>query len=357
VLPLLTAGVSIAAVNTPTSVVVSGNAEEVEALRDCGFRTNQLTVSHAFHSAHLDPILDEFATVARELTYHEPRIPVITNLTGEIATTLTDPQHWVQHVRGTVRFADGLATLADRGITHLIEVGPHPALIPMAQEALGERAPVLIALAQRRKPQQRRLLAGLAKLWVSGIPVRWPELLPPGQAELPTYPFRRTRFWLRTRPPRTKDVLHDALHNADLDKVSELLELTAPEQRTALAALLPAFADWYRREQPPLPEETEPDNPLAGLPAAERLGALLELIQRQTADVLGHHSTGLITPDRSLLELGLSSFSLLELRNRLVTATGLLLPAKALLEHPTAGQLAEHINALLATDSAEGAHP
>ncbi|MCO1582774.1 type I polyketide synthase, partial [Crossiella sp. SN42] len=126
--PLLPPGVSIAAVNTPTSVVVSGDADAVEALRDCGFRTTRLKVSHAFHSAHLDPILDEFAAVAAGLTYHEPKIPVVTNLTGEIATTLTDPQHWVRHVRGTVRFADGLATLAARGVTHLVEVGPHPAL-------------------------------------------------------------------------------------------------------------------------------------------------------------------------------------------------------------------------------------
>ncbi|MCO1582773.1 SDR family NAD(P)-dependent oxidoreductase, partial [Crossiella sp. SN42] len=128
VLPLLTAGVSIAAVNTPGSVVVSGDADEVEALRECGFRTTRLKVSHAFHSAHLDPILDEFAAIAESLTYHEPRIPVVTNLTGDIATTLTDPQHWVRHVRGTVRFADGLATLAAQGVTHLVEVGPHPAL-------------------------------------------------------------------------------------------------------------------------------------------------------------------------------------------------------------------------------------
>ncbi|MCO1582772.1 KR domain-containing protein, partial [Crossiella sp. SN42] len=176
--------------------MVSGDADAVEALRDCGFRTTRLKVSHAFHSAHLDPILDEFAAVAAGLTYHEPRIPVITNLTGEIATTLTDPQHWVRHVRGTVRFADGLATLANQGVTHLVEVGPHPALTPMAQEVSGEWH---AAGVMRR--DQDVFLDQLGHLWATGLPVDWPTLLPEtAPIHLPTYPFQRERFWIDAVP-------------------------------------------------------------------------------------------------------------------------------------------------------------
>ncbi|MFG1648277.1 type I polyketide synthase, partial [Amycolatopsis sp. NPDC049252] len=123
---LLTPGLSIAAVNTPTSVVLSGDLADIEALNG-----KQLRVSHAFHSAHLDPVLDQFTKVARDLTYYEPRIPVITNLTGEVATTLTDPRHWVDHLRNTVRFADGITTMTKMGITDVVEIGPHPTLTPL----------------------------------------------------------------------------------------------------------------------------------------------------------------------------------------------------------------------------------
>ncbi|HKS48031.1 MAG TPA: phosphopantetheine-binding protein, partial [Amycolatopsis sp.] len=188
------------------------------------------------------------------------------------------------------------------------------------------------------KPQNQRLHTGLAKLWTTGIPIRWTELLPPGTAELPTYPFQHTRYWLHSSTPQVDDVLADALRNEDLDKVTKLLGIATPEQREALASVLPAFATWHGREEP-----QEVPSPVLEL---DRAG-LLDLITRQTADVLGDDFTEQPSPDRSLLDLGLSSFSLLELRNRLVTATGLMLPTSALLEHPTLDQLATHLTALL----------
>ncbi|MFG1646932.1 SDR family NAD(P)-dependent oxidoreductase [Amycolatopsis sp. NPDC049252] len=187
---LLTPGLSIAAVNTPRSVVVSGDLAEIEALEG-----KRLRVSHAFHSAHLDPVLERFAAVARELTYHEPQIPIVSNLTGEVTTDLTDPRHWVDHVRETVRFADGVATLAGLGVTHVVEVGPHPALTPMVEQC----APGLaVAGVLRRDTDDRRaLFAGLGRLWTMGMEIDWDRFLPAAApSRVPAYPFQRSRYWL-----------------------------------------------------------------------------------------------------------------------------------------------------------------
>ncbi|MEA5360355.1 beta-ketoacyl synthase N-terminal-like domain-containing protein [Amycolatopsis sp., V23-08] len=353
----LAPGAEIAAVNTPGAVVVSGDGDAVTALAARlaarGHRTRPLTVSHAFHSAHLDPILAEFGRFAAGLTYHEPEIPVVTNVTGRIAGPgeLTTPEHWARHVRGTVRFAAGLATLAEEGVTHVLEIGPHPALSAAVAETLGAAGPVTISLAQRRKPQARRLLAGLGRLWSSGVPVDWTALLPAaGFLPLPPYPFRRDRFWLRPGPgPRGEtDVLWQAMEHEDLDKITELLGVDGAEHRAAVSLLLPALAAWCRRPDDP-GDAGEPETPLrellAGKSAEERETVLLDVVRRHCADVLGHDA---VAPDDDLILLGLSSFTALELHNRLVKLTRLVLPPAVVLEHPTPVRLARHVGAELA---------
>ncbi|NUS86692.1 MAG: SDR family NAD(P)-dependent oxidoreductase [Streptomyces sp.] len=206
-------GVSLAAVNGHRSVVISGVEEAVVALaerfRTQGRRTARLRVSHAFHSALMEPMLDAFHTVARSLTYHPPEIPVASDLTGRLATAdeLCSPEYWVRHVRGTVRFHDGMRTLHDDGVTTFLELGPDTTLTEMAADCLTETAEAAVIPALR----QDDVLGAIAALQVRGHGPDWSRWYAGSGArrvDLPTYAFQRKRFWLLpdaavTRPQQT----------------------------------------------------------------------------------------------------------------------------------------------------------
>nr|WP_261989299.1 type I polyketide synthase [Streptomyces sp. uw30] len=193
--PHLTDEVSIAAVNGPTSLVLSGVEEAVLAVAAAlpGRRTTRLRVSHAFHSPLMEPMLDEFRAAIAGLHFHEPDIRLVSNLPGDVAT----PDYWVEHVRGTVRFADGIRTLGDQGVTRFLELGPDGTLTALIEQTAPEDAVVVPAL-RRNRPEETAALTALAQLFVHGVPVAWPALFT-GPAvrpvEVPTYPFQRRRFW------------------------------------------------------------------------------------------------------------------------------------------------------------------
>ncbi|MFI8961974.1 type I polyketide synthase [Streptomyces sp. NPDC053493] len=198
--------VGVAAVNGPRSTVLSGERDAVAALvttlADRGHRVSWLRVSHAFHSPLMDPMLDAFARVAERLTYHPPRIPVVSTLTGRPATAdeLTSPEHWVRHVRGTVRFHDAVRALDEDGATFYVEVGPAGALASSAADSLEGRAGTVVAAQRKDRPQEAALLHAVGLLHAHGVPVDWRAVLAGRGARvvgLPTYAFQRSRYWPR----------------------------------------------------------------------------------------------------------------------------------------------------------------
>ncbi|MET8054113.1 SDR family NAD(P)-dependent oxidoreductase, partial [Streptosporangium sp. NPDC005286] len=215
---LLVAGdatqVSVAAVNGPTSVVISGDEQAVlelaAALAERGSKTRRLRVSHAFHSPLMEPMLADFRALARTLTFSAPRIPIVSTVTGEMATVeqLCSPDYWVDQVRQAVRFADAVRALHRQGVTAYLELGPDGVLTAMAQDTLAELTapdspaqlsdadPVLVPVLRKDRDEQSAITVALAQLHVHGVPVDWQAVLRGGRRiDLPTYAFQRQRFW------------------------------------------------------------------------------------------------------------------------------------------------------------------
>ncbi|MFI1913806.1 type I polyketide synthase [Nocardia sp. NPDC020380] len=196
VLPLLSERAGLAAVNGPRAVVVSGAEDAVAAIvaHFAGRKTKRLTVSHAFHSPLMEPMLAEFRDVAAELSYQPPRIPIVSNLTGEPVRAY-DADYWVRHVREAVRFADGIRRVAELGASAFLELGPDGVLTAMAQDCLPDAT--CTQLLRKDRPEESAALTALAQLHVHGVEIDWAALFdgPPATVELPTYPFERRRFW------------------------------------------------------------------------------------------------------------------------------------------------------------------
>ncbi|MFI8091359.1 type I polyketide synthase [Streptomyces sp. NPDC086080] len=201
VTPLLGERVGIGAVNASGSVVLSGDEDEVlrvgAVFAGRGTSTRRLTVSHAFHSHHMDGMLEEFRAVAESVEHHRPRIPVVSNLTGRPVDEFT-AGHWVRHVREAVRFAAGVERLRDLGTTRFVELGPDGPL----SAAVAEDVPatcLVRPLLTRDRPEPEALTEALAHLWACGVPVDWTAFYDGTGArrvDLPTFAFQRRRFWL-----------------------------------------------------------------------------------------------------------------------------------------------------------------
>ncbi|MFF2546605.1 SDR family NAD(P)-dependent oxidoreductase [Kitasatospora sp. NPDC058063] len=200
VLGSLVPGAEVAAVNAPDAVVVSGDEAAVEAVAEVwqgrGRRVRRLEVSHAFHSARMDPVLEELGEVVAGLSFGEPVIPVVSTVTGRPAE-MGDPGYWVRQVREPVRFAEAVEWLAGQGVTGFVEVGPHPLLVGTG-------------LMRRGGDSPERLFAGLGRLWTDGA-VRW---TPPAtttttatttagasDVRVPSYAFQHQHYWLHPTTP------------------------------------------------------------------------------------------------------------------------------------------------------------
>ncbi|MGE7438997.1 SDR family NAD(P)-dependent oxidoreductase [Kitasatospora sp. NPDC001175] len=210
----------IAAVNGPNSLVVSGDERSVlELAADWeaqGRKTKRLTVSHAFHSPLMDGMLAEFRSVAEGLTFAEPRIPIVSTLTGQVASAeeLCSPEYWVRHVREAVRFHDAAQTLEREGVRTFLELGPDGTLTAMAQESVAEAA-VFTPLLRRDRHEPEAVANALGRLHVSGVRVDWAAVYGGTGArlvDLPTYAFQRERYWPQTGTGPVGDVASAGLN-------------------------------------------------------------------------------------------------------------------------------------------------
>ncbi len=312
--------VAVAAVNGPSSVVVSGDEDAVTEIAarvaERGGKTSRLTVSHAFHSPHMDGMLEAFRQVAGGVTYREPEIDVVSDVTGRLAAPgeLTDPEYWVRHVRETVRFHDGVRALRARGVTTFVELGPDGVLCGMAKECLGDEAAAgevaLVPTMRRERSESATLLTAVATAHARGAAVDWARLFEGTGARrtpLPTYAFQHRRYWLEAAAPAP---------------AASAVAVPAPDP-VPITEAAPSDASMSRDE-------------------------LLTLVRTEAALALGHAGLEDVPADALFDDIGFDSLATVELSSALATATGLTVPAEAVHDHPTPAALADHLAAELA---------
>ncbi|GAA0706625.1 hypothetical protein GCM10009548_94630 [Streptomyces malaysiensis subsp. malaysiensis] len=270
--------VSIAALNTPTNTVISGPTELITNISATwaakGRKTRTLTVSHAFHSPLMDPILEPFKEAISELTYHPPTIPLISNLTGQPADEhITTPDYWAQHIRQPVHFHPAIThTAPETGI--FLELGPDPTLTTATHHTLhhhtsteqnptNQPTPLITSALTRKQPDGQALTHALARLHTAGVDIDWTSWYPatptPRTIDLPTYAFQHQHYWLSSAPSSsptpTEAALVDrkfweAVEREDLEALAATIDSPA-DQQPMLSAVLPTLSAWRRhhREQ------------------------------------------------------------------------------------------------------------
>ncbi|HTV23157.1 MAG TPA: type I polyketide synthase, partial [Polyangiaceae bacterium] len=203
--------VAIAAVNSPGSVVLSGDRQALQQIAEMlvrlGVAHKLLPVSHAFHSPLVEPMLQAFAREASVVDYHTPTIPIVSNLSGALAgPEIQTAEYWVRHVREPVRFAAGVQALQAAGARTFIELGARAVLSPLVQQTLGSSDALFVPSGRSGKPETTALLEAVGVCWQQGASVAWSAVLPPNarRCRLPTYPWQRRRFWQEAHGGRSR---------------------------------------------------------------------------------------------------------------------------------------------------------
>ncbi|GAB1823184.1 thioester reductase domain-containing protein [Herbidospora sp. RD11066] len=243
--------VGIAAVNGPSAVVVSGDEDVVAGIAatvaSWGRSTKRLTVSHAFHSPLMEPMLAEFGDVVRAVTFTAPAIPIISSVTGELtdADTLCSPEYWIDQVRRPVRFLDALRRLADQGVTATLEVGPGAALTALVGDGLDGRAGVTaVASTRTGGSEPLELVDAAGRLWAAGVAVDWAAYLAPAgvaAGPLPSYAFQRQRYWLAPAAMRGDDPAGPV---SDHPLLGSPVEVAGRDEVLISGALSTSIAPW-----------------------------------------------------------------------------------------------------------------
>lgn len=319
VAPMLGHDVSIAAVNGPASVVISGAHDAVSAiadrLRGQGRRVHRLAVSHAFHSALVEPMIAEFTAVAAELSVGLPTIPVISNVTGQlVADDFASADYWARHIRAVVRFGDSVRSAHCAGASRFIEVGPGGGLTSLIEASLADAQIVSVPTLRKDRPEPVSVMTAAAQGFVSGMGLDWASVFSgyrPKRVELPTYAFQHQKFWLAPAPSVSDPTAAGQIGASDGG--AELLASSGFAAR------------------------------LAGRSADEQLAAAIEVVCEHAAAVLGRDGAAGLDAGQAFADSGFNSLSAVELRNRLTAVTAVTLPATAIFDHPTPTELAQYL--------------
>lgn len=319
VAPMLGHDVSIAAVNGPASVVISGAHDAVSAiadrLRGQGRRVHRLAVSHAFHAALMEPMIAEFTAVAAELSVGLPTIPVISNVTGQlVADDFASADYWARHIRAVVRFGDSVRSAHCAGASRFIEVGPGGGLTSLIEASLADAQIVSVPTLRKDRPEPVSVMTAAAQGFVSGMGLDWASVFSgyrPKRVELPTYAFQHQKFWLAPAPSVSDPTAAGQIGASDGG--AELLASSGFAAR------------------------------LAGRSADEQLAAAIEVVCEHAAAVLGRDGAAGLDAGQAFADSGFNSLSAVELRNRLTAVTAVTLPATAIFDHPTPTELAQYL--------------
>ncbi|SBT43800.1 type I polyketide synthase [Micromonospora auratinigra] len=246
-------GIDVAAVNGPRAVVVSGTEEQIAALEArLDVRTRRLRVSHAFHSHLMDPMLVDYGQVLSGVTANPAGIPLVSTATGTLVTDeeLADAGYWQGQVRGTVRFADAVRALHERGVTRFVEIGPDSVLTAMVADCAPDAA--AIPLQRRDREQVTAYATGMAQAWTTGLDLDWTAIHPGGrQVDLPTYAFQHQRYWITptagtdSGDTGTDGGFWDAVDRGDVDGLADGLGVPAG----TIGEVLPGLATWRARHR------------------------------------------------------------------------------------------------------------
>ncbi|MGD9633264.1 MAG: SDR family NAD(P)-dependent oxidoreductase [Pirellulales bacterium] len=197
--------VVVAVLNGPENTVISGDAAAVEAaaaeFAAAGVQTKLLQVSHAFHSPLMDEMLDEFEEFAAGIEFQRPQVPIAANLTGQLLAEAPTPRYWRDHLRNAVRFAEGMARVAEAAPTAIIEIGPTASLLGMGRRCVSQLETAWLPSLRQGQDDWQTLAASVAEYYVRGGQIDWRGWDEPWtrhRLRVPNYPFERSRHWLPT---------------------------------------------------------------------------------------------------------------------------------------------------------------
>ena len=247
--------VSIAAINGPQNVVISGATKALQdvlkLLRLAGVKCQPLNVSHAFHSPLMVPILEAFEETAAAVHFSAPEIGLVSNVTGKLANAemMSQGAYWRRHIREAVRFSSGVETLHQQGYRIWLEIGPNPVLSGLGSRCIPEG--VWLPSLRQGRNEWKQMLLTLGTLYVHGVGIDWAAFdrdYPRRKVALPTYPFQRQSYWVETaaggqqraevKPPRVTSPLVQLLEQGNISELAQQLA-TAETFSEAEAQLVP----------------------------------------------------------------------------------------------------------------------